>query len=226
MYASDSSPRATRLRQGTRGALRLRPEAAPYLAAAVALALETTTHLLDYGLYDLRIRLLDSSAEWSYSHLLGTLAFAVGAVCGGVGATSATRWRIGWWSVCGLFAFLLLDNLTRLHEHVPLWPLIYAPVLCGLTAAIALIATGTDLAPVVYAGIALLFGSLAIHVFGPAAVRALGWSPDSWAYQVKVALKEGTELAGWVLLVPSLARLAGRWRSTRRTRRALAEVPA
>jgi hypothetical protein len=54
----------------------------------------------------------------------------------------------------------------------------------------------------------LLLASLAIHVLGPSAVRALGWGPDSWAYQIKVGLKEGTELAGWVLLLPPLARLA------------------
>jgi hypothetical protein len=224
IWRNDSPSPAARFVQGLGDAVRLRPAAAPYVAAAAALALETATHLLDYGAYDLRVRLLDSSAEWSYSHLLGTLAFAIGAVCGGVGAAAASRRRVAWWAICCLFAFLLVDNLTRFHEHVPAWPAIYAPALCALTAAIAIVAADTDLAPFVYAGIALLFGSLAIHVFGPGAVRAFGWSADSWAYQVKVALKEGTELAGWVLLVPALGRLARR--QLRPARRAWAGVPA
>ncbi len=66
----------------------------------------------------------------------------------------------------------------------------------------------------------MLLASLAIHVLGPSAVRALGWGPDSWAYQVKVGLKEGSELAGWVLLLPPLARLALEPRTRSAERRA------
>jgi hypothetical protein len=61
---------------------------------------------------------------------------------------------------------------------------------------------------VVYAGLALLLSSLVIHVLGPDVVHALGWQQGSWAYQIKVALKEGTELAGWVVLVPAVVALA------------------
>src|SRR3954447_26039497 len=41
------------------------------LAVGVVI-LETITHLADFGLDNLGIRLLDSSYEWSYSHLLAT----------------------------------------------------------------------------------------------------------------------------------------------------------
>ena len=50
--------------------------------------------------------------------------------------------------------------------------------------------------------------SYAIHVFGVQAVEALGWGIESLAYQLKVGVKQGTELAGWLLLVLALWRLA------------------
>jgi hypothetical protein len=177
------------------------------IAAAFALALETSTHLIDFGVYDLRIRALDSADQWSYSHVLATIAYAAGAVLCATGAVRAVRRRPAWATASALFAFLLVDNVGRLHDHVGAWPLLYAPVLLALSVSLVAIARGTPVAGLVYAGLGLLFASLAIHVVGPSVVRALGWGPNGWGYQIKVALKEGTELAGWVLLVPALARL-------------------
>jgi hypothetical protein len=171
-------------------------------------AVELATDLVDFGADDLRIRILDSAYEWSWSHLVATAAFATAAVLGFVGAHRSTRHRRAWWATGGLFAFLFADNVTRLHEHVAAWPVLYAPLLGALMLSLAMLAWGTDQQRIVLCALTLLLVSLAIHVLGPHAVRALGWGPDSWAYQVKVGLKEGTELAGWVLLLPPLARLA------------------
>ena len=107
-----------------------------------------------------------------------------------------------------MFALLFIDEAVRIHEHVPAWPAVYAPLLVGLSASLVSIGRATDRATAFYVGLALLLGSLTIHVAGPEVVRALGWQPDSWAYQVKVALKEGTELAGWVILVPAVVQVA------------------
>ena len=179
----------------------------PALAASAALAIEVTTHLVDFAAWSLRVRLLDSGYEWSYSHLLATLAMAAGTGICGVGAVASHSHRRAWPVAAVLFGVLLIDNVTRLHEHVPHWPLVYGPLLAGLCGALVVVATRTPAAGLVHAGVALLCASLAIHVAGPEVVRALGWGSGSWGYQVKVALKEGLELAGWVLLVPALARL-------------------
>jgi hypothetical protein len=198
----------------------------PVLAASAALAIEVTTHLVDFAAWGLRVRLLDSGYEWSYSHLLATLAMATGAGVCAVGAATSRPHRRAWAVAAVLFGVLLVDNVTRLHEHVPHWPLVYGPLLAGLCAALVLVAMRTRAAGLVYAGVALLCASLAIHVVGPGVVRALGWGSASWGYQVKVALKEGLELAGWVLLVPALggqtrcvARPPSRRRSGRASRR-------
>lgn len=193
-----------------RGAARVRqaPLRPWLLAAAAVVALEMATHLVDFGADDLRIRLLDSSYEWSWSHLVATAAFAAGAVLGLLGAQRATVHRRAWRVTGGLFAFLFADNVTRLHERISAWPVLYAPLLAVLMLSLAIVAWDTDQRHIVLVALTLLMGSLAIHVLGPHVVRALGWGPDGWAYQVKVALKEGSELAGWVLLLPPLARLA------------------
>ena len=59
-------------------------------------------------------------------------------------------------------------------------------------------------------GIALLAASLALHEIGGWLMDRLGVVPDSWAFQIKLALKHGTEAAGWFLVALGLATA---WRS-------------
>ena len=178
-------------------------------AALAAAALVMATQLLDFGAWNLRVRALDASYEWSWSHVASTTCIATGTVLCVAGAARAGGGgrRRAWRAAAILMAVLLADNVTRLHEHVPHWPVVYAPLVVGLGVAMAAVAAGRPGARLVHAAVALLCLSLVIHVAGPRAVSALGWSPTSLAFQVKVALKEGTELAGWVLLLTGLARL-------------------
>jgi hypothetical protein len=189
------------------GRLRRLPAAA--VAAAGALTLVVLAHLVTVALWERRVRLLDAGYEWSFSHILATLGFASGAVICGIGALAGRRHRRWWWwAACALMAVLLLDNLTRLHENIPRWPLVYGPFLGALCLAVVRVAAETRWAGVVFAGVLLLCCSLAIHVIGPETVHLLGLSSEGWAVHLNLALKEGTELAGWILLVPALARLA------------------
>jgi len=167
------------------------------------------TQLLDFTAWNLRIRALDASYEWSWSHVASTTCIATGTVLCVAGAARAGGGgrRRAWRAAAILMAVLLADNVTRLHEHVPHWPVVYAPLVVGLGVAMAAVAAGRPGARLVHAAVALLCLSLVIHVAGPKAVSALGWSPTSLAFQVKVGLKEGTELAGWLLLLTGLARL-------------------
>jgi len=178
-------------------------------AALAAAALVMATQLLDFGAWNLRVRALDASYEWSWSHVASTTCIATGTVLCVAGAARAGGGgrRRAWRAAAILMAVLLADNVTRLHEHVPHWPVVYAPLVVGLGVAMAAVAAGRPGARLVHAAVALLCLSLVIHVAGPRAVSALGWSPTSLAFQVKVGLKEGTELAGWVLLLTGLARL-------------------
>jgi hypothetical protein len=192
-----------------------RAHVTPFALAGGALTLVVTTHLVDLGVYDLTIRPLDASYEWSWSHVAATGALAAGAMIGAAGWRLAARRRRAWLAGSAIFGLLCVDNVTRFHTHITGWPLIYAPLLGTLFLAVAAVAWDTERAPAVAAGLGLLATSLAIHVFGHELVRALDWGPRSWPYEVKVALKEGTELAGWTLLVPALATLALRARIAR-----------
>jgi len=183
------------------------------------------TQLLDFTAWNLRVRALDASYEWSWSHVASTTCIAIGTVlcvAGAIRAGAGGR-RRAWRAAGVLMAVLLADNITRLHEHVPHWPVVYAPLVVGLGVAMAAVAAGRPGARLVHAAVALLCLSLVIHVAGPKAVSALGWSPTSLAFQVKVGLKEGTELAGWVLLLSGLARLVPR--GVRRARPVAAAEP-
>lgn len=176
--------------------------------AGLGLAAVLGTHLYDFRAHDLRIRVLDAASAWSFSHWLATCAFAAGAVAGIVGARARGARRRWWWACAGLFTFFFLDNVTRAHEHVAGWPIFYAPLLAALSAVLLVLVAGTELEAVVVLGLVLLVVSLAIHVFGPHVVRAAGWSEHGMAYQVKIGLKEGLELAGWLMVAPAIARRA------------------
>jgi hypothetical protein len=54
-------------------------------------------------------------------------------------------------------------------------------------------------------GLSCLAAALALHELGPPVLRALGWRYDSWGFQVKIALKESVEFAGWLLVAFALA---------------------
>jgi hypothetical protein len=190
------------------GVARSQPRSLPVVLAGIAAALVVATNLIDFGADHEHVRILDAAAEWSWSHILATVAFAAGSLAGGLGARAGGSRRGAWQAIGLLFGVLLLDNVTRLHTHISFWPALYAPLLLGLSVAIWRVARGTRESVFVLAGLATLFVSLGIHVLGPHIVHAFGWGTGSWAYQVKVGLKEGTELAGWTLVVPGLWRLS------------------
>jgi multisubunit Na+/H+ antiporter MnhG subunit len=175
--------------------------------AAVAAALVLSTSLVDYAA-DGDVGVLNAARNWSWSHVLATLAFAAGAALAAREARRDWEWRRPAWRVASaLFCLLLVDNVTRLHTHTRLWPLFYGPILVGLAVAIWRLARDTNEAGVVAAGLLALFVSVSFHVIGPYVVHALGKGDASWAYQIKASLKESTELAGWMLVVPGLWRL-------------------
>jgi hypothetical protein len=175
--------------------------------AVAVLAVEMTTHLVNFGFGESRIRVLDSASGWSYPHHLSTLAYVAGTAVCFVAARSAEEKRPAWRLAGGLFAFLLVDHVTRLHQSIAAWPLVYAPVLIALALAIAAVAVRSELVPFVYAGLGLLCASVVCHALGTGFTSLVGWTSEGWDYQVKVALKEGLELAGWVLVLPALAAL-------------------
>jgi uncharacterized membrane protein YfcA len=215
MSASDSVSVRPRLAAATHE--RFASGAVPFVAAAVGFVAVLVTHLIDFGSENLSVRLLDANSDTSWSHRLITATLVAVTAVAVVGAWRSRRQRGLWTIAAAILAFLAVDELSNLHTQVDqlAWgKALYGPLLLILGVCIWRLAGPWRPADAkaerweLRVGIAVLFISFGIHVLGPHIVHALGYGTDSWPYQVKVALKQGTELAGWLLVLIGLWRLA------------------
>jgi uncharacterized membrane protein YoaK (UPF0700 family) len=190
--------------------------------AVIAFVAVIATNLLDLGVYDLGVRMLDANWEHSWSHDLDTLALAVGVVVTAVGARRDRRQRALWVATSVILALLFLDEASPLHAEIGhISKLLYAPVLCALVICLWRLSNGTPEWSTAVLGLAMLFISFAMHVVGLTLLRPLGYL--SWPYQFGVGIKEGAALAGWLLVTFALWKLA---RSPRPQWSARRTVPA
>jgi len=184
----------------------------PVLLIGAIVAAVIITDLIDFGTDDLRIGLLNANVDTSWSHRATAVALAVGA---GVALLRAARSpdRRAWWGGTGVVLILLfMTEASPLHvqvDRLTAGKLIYAPLLVVLLVSVVYLAGSSDHAQVMRAGLAALVASYAIHLLGMPAMHALGWGADTWGYQTRASLKEGTELGGWLLVVLALSRSAG-----------------
>ncbi len=189
-----------------------------FILAGLAVTAVLSTHLLDFGADHLGVSLLNANSDRSWSHLLVTAVLVLATTGALVG--SRGRGRSGlWFAAAAALAFLSVSEISALHAEIDQmsWgKLIYAPVLLILAACLWRLADAGPARGVMRAGLALLVLSYAIHVLGPHVLGALGLRASNWAYQTKVGLKQGTELAGWLLV------LVGVWSLTARPARRVA----
>jgi hypothetical protein len=173
--------------------------------AAAVVAAQVSAHLVDFWALHLRSVSLDSASEDSVFVRIGTVAVLACAVAT---LALARRRRSLPTALLGLAAaWLFVDGALGLHERIPHWTLLYVPLLAAVLAGFWRLAT--PFAPtarrLVRAALLLLVLSAAIHRLGPHLLAALGWGPNAWEYQVKIALKEASEIGGWMLLASGLA---------------------
>jgi hypothetical protein len=171
--------------------------------AAVVVAAQVSAHLFDFWALHLRSVLLDSASEHGIFVRLGSVAILA---CAGATLAHRRSSRLAL-PLAAVTAWLFADALLGLHAHIPHWQLLYVPLLGTIAAGYWLLAAPFAPAPrdLVRVALVLLVLSAAIHVLGPHVLAALGWGPSAWEYQVKIALKEATEIAGWILLASGLA---------------------
>jgi peptidoglycan/LPS O-acetylase OafA/YrhL len=168
------------------------------------------TNLLDFELDNERIGLLNANlaSSWSHRATAGTLLLG-GAMATLRAQRGAGRRRL-WGVTAAALILLFVVEVSTAHvqvDRVSYGKLIYVPLLACLVVCVLRLTDGSDQVNLLWLGLVVLAASYAVHLLGPPAVRALGWGTDSAAYQVKVGLKEGAELSGWMLLVSAL------WRS-------------
>jgi hypothetical protein len=173
------------------------------LLAAGAIAAVGFTHLIDFGIYHLRYGILNANSAASWSHVVVAGALALGAAVCLAGARRSPRQRAAWIATAVILAVLFVGDVSPLHAEIDALNhgrLLYAPILSVLAYCVWRLTRSSAYFAIVRAGAALLLASYVIHVLEPHSIaRALGWRVGGWEFQVVVALKEGTELAGVLL---------------------------
>jgi hypothetical protein len=180
-------------------------ELAVWLAPAVAVALaQIAAQLVDFQLYDLHYRALNANSDASVVAWLTPVGMAL-ALAGILACLRRRRSARARGAVVAalLFGLLVVASARRgafggslsLHRST----LMLAPALALLLALLLREAREVEVTTrrLLRIGCALLVGSYFLHLLGGALDDAVG-GEHSWTYQVGAALKEGTEVAGWL----------------------------
>jgi hypothetical protein len=180
------------------------------LLTIALVVVQAISQVIDFKVFNLRIRALNSDKHDSLFGLASLVAqAAVAAACGLRGGmlqghrwsewlgTSGARRHRGAWLALGALVFVLVivRGLTTFNATVLAIPLVCVFImLCWLTWRDPGIARF-----VVWTGLVLMALSLLLHKVGLAADASTA-SDYTWAYQLTGIVKHGAELAGWMLL--------------------------
>jgi hypothetical protein len=182
------------------------------LTTALVLA-QAASQWIDFRLFDLRIRALDSNHHASVFGAASLLAQASAAGAITLRVASPPR-RPLWLILAGLIgALLIVRTFVRPQTTMLLLPLAAVFLsLCWLT-----LRDPVAIRSMVWGSLFLLVCSFGLHMAGPQAARAGGHLRDhTWAYQLIGMVKHGAELAGWMLLATGMAAAAWVTFATRR----------
>ncbi len=179
------------------------------LLAAGAIAAVLFTDLVGIGVFHPRYSILNASSAGSWSHGVAALALAAGAAVCVLGAQRLPRQRAVWVATALILTLFFADEVSGLHASidalsyhgVSYGKLMYAPILLVLVLCVWRMMIGSAHLTSLRTGAVLLLVSYLLHLFDPHIAPQLLWSKAGWVYQVKIGLKEGTELAGLLLVL-------------------------
>ena len=170
------------------------------LVTIALVVLQAVSQAIDFSVFNLRIRALNSDKHdslFGLASLLAQLAVAAASVWRG---RRVERHRRAWFVLGTLVSVLVIvRGLTTFNATALALPLACVfGQLCWLTwrdrgAARA----------VVWAGLVLMATSLVLHKVGLGADTSTA-SDYTWAYQITGMIKHGAELAGWMLVVTGI----------------------
>lgn len=187
----------------------------PLLGLVIAACgLVMASNLASLGFDHLQTSLINANWEFSWSHDLDTILLGIG-VCGSLVGARASRARRGLWIVTAvILGLFFLDEVSTLHGEIgDLEKLLYTPVLAVLVVCVFRLTSGTRDRIVMSWALPILIFAFGMHVVGLRLLRPIGYT--TYLYQAGVGLKEGTELAGVIMLVSALCLRARAERATR-----------
>ncbi len=167
-----------------------------YCAGILALA-TAIAQVIDYGLFDLRIRALNSN---THASVFGAVSLLANAVAVAVAIALAARVRD---LERGILAGVLTAMLA-LRVSAPPHILILTLPLVGIALVILWRQGAHEGGRAIRVGCLLLVLSFVIHASELGSHSPLAFDIDSWAYQLRCVVKHDAELAGWILIAAGL----------------------
>ena len=191
-----------------------------FALAVIAVAAQTVGHLtnafvLDYEIWNLDADQDGNALSWASS--VATFSVGLGAFLLGLLAPTPI-WRL--LALAAILAFFSVDDVVGIHERLAsetvhgldlresfgraLWPLLYFPLLGFAVLALWRLAAESEAR--IRRAILLGLGLLAVAVAAEA-TSVLWWSDQAGrplADDLEVAIEEGAELGGWIILAAAL----------------------
>ena len=178
-----------------------------FVLAAAAFVLVLASNLLSLRTDHLRTTLINANWEFSWSHDAATLLLGIGVWTSLIGARATRADRRLWLATAAIPPCSSWMRHRRCTGQLGnLDKLLYVPILAALVVCVWRLAAGTRERALVACGLTTLLLAFAMHVAGLHLLRPLGY--NNYVYQSGVGFKEGTELAGLMLLVTALWRRA------------------
>lgn len=179
-----------------------RTRSAALVGGAACVVLFGVAHALNVWAFDRDYGALDAGAGSSVFERVGTAAIAVAAaaslLAGWLGRSSALV-------LSALLAFLTLDDAIGLHEQVPAWKLVYLPLLTVIAVLLWRLSSVSRFArSTLRIGLALLAFSLVGGEIAERQVVRQGWGPSDLGYELKILVKDGSEVVGWIFVAAGL----------------------
>lgn len=214
-------PRAGSPSGGDPGAIGARLAAITTGLAVAASTLLIAGHLLNELAFDGSVGELSAKAEGNGLTWASTVAAFGGALAAGLAGLLVRAHRVKLGLLAAALALISFDDLVRVHERLGgrvaeyldlpdaiaegvelllLGPLLLTVLVAGWLLAAQL---PTALGGRLRVGLGLLLGAAAVEVFG-APTRAAAEAGTGWPNELRIALEEGIELAGLIMVAGAL----------------------
>jgi hypothetical protein len=190
--------------------------------AILAVLVQTVAHLGNEFLLDDRVEGLDADIEGNSFTWASSVATFTVALCAALHAVAFEKQRREFSVLAGLAVWFSLDDVAIIHERlalklgedllgmpdylaVRLWLILYLPLL--LLAGLVLWRIAREAEPpadgAVRFGLGLLVASIPVEIMG-AGTRKLAEEGTDVPETFRIAVEEGLELGGWILIAGGL----------------------
>ena len=190
--------------------------------AVVAVLVQTVAHLGNEFLLDDRVEGLDADIEGNSLTWASSVATFSVALCAALHAAAVEKQRREFTVLAALALWFSLDDVAIIHERVALelgedllgmpdylavrlWLILYLPLL--LLAGLVMWRVAQEAQPpadrAVLVGLGLLVASIPVELAG-AVTRKLAEDSTEVPETFRVAIEEGLELGGWILIATGL----------------------